>query len=159
MSKQKKKQTTSKPTKKTAAKAKLMPTGSESVKGKVALYQKTAAQFHSEAVEMVQSGVNAMQSGVRDMQSAIGEQRKKYAEGAAEMIQSGTDAMKQGILAMQAGVRDMQSAIGEQRKKYAVGAAAFQSGVNEMVVNIASMRVAIAKHAQDNQAYIKQFIG
>jgi predicted ribosome-associated RNA-binding protein Tma20 len=107
----------------------------------------------------VQSGILTMQSGVRDMQSAIGEQRKKYAEGAAEMIQSGTDAMKQGILAMQAGVRDMQSAIGEQRKKYAVGAAAFQSGVNEMVANIAAMRVAIAKHAQDNQAYIKKFIG
>ena len=126
MSKQKKKQTTSKPTKKTAAEAKLMPTGSESVRGKVALYQKTAAQFNSAAAKMVNSGVKDLQKG---------------------------------ILAMQVGVRDMQSGIGEQRKKYAVGAAAFQSGVNEMVANIASMRVAIAKHAQDNQAYIKQFLG
>jgi hypothetical protein len=126
MSEQKKKQTTSKPTKKATAKVEPMPMGSESVRGKVALYQKTAAQFHSEAVEMVQSGV---------------------------------DAMQKGILAMQAGVRDMQSGISEQRKKYAVGAVAFQSGVDEMLANIAGMRAAIAKHAQDNQAYIKHFLG
>lgn len=89
MSEQKKKQNTTKPIKKTATKVKSMPTGdSQSVKGKVALYRKTAIQFHLAGVEMVQSGTDAMQkgilamqAGVRDMQSAIGEQRKKYAEG------------------------------------------------------------------------------
>jgi len=53
----------------------------------------------------------------------------------------------------------MQSVIGEQKKKNAEGAAVFQSGVDEMLSNIAAMRAAIAKHAQDNQAYIKQFLG
>ena len=120
MSEQKKKETTTKPTKKTAAKAASTPTAnSQSVKGKVALYQKTAAQFNLAAAEMVQSG----------------------------------------ILALQAGMRDMQSAIGKQKKKNAEGAVAIQSGVDEMVSNIAAMRVAIAEQAQDNQAYIKQFIG
>jgi hypothetical protein len=75
-----------------------------------------------------------------------------YHLAAAEMVQS-------GILALQAGMRDMQSAIGKQKKKNAEGAVAIQSGVDEMVSNIAAMRVAIAEHAQDNQDYIKQFIG
>ena len=103
---------TNKSTKKTTPGVSTEKAGSQSVRDKVLSYQKTATQFHSAAAEMVQSG----------------------------------------ILAMQAGVRDMQSAIGEQRKKYAEGAAVFQSGVDEMLSNI-------AKHAQDNQAYIKQFIG
>jgi hypothetical protein len=129
MSKQKKKQipkTTFRPKAIKAKPKSVAPMGSESVRGKVLCYQKTAAEFNSAAAEMVQSGVNALQKGV---------------------------------LSMQAGVRDMQSAIGDQRKKNAEGAAVFQSGVDAMVANIAAMRVAIAKHAQDNQAYIKQFIG
>jgi len=111
--------TTNKSTKKTTPVVSTEKAGSQSVRGKVALYQKTAAQFHLAAAEMVQSG----------------------------------------ILALQAGMRDMQSAIGEQRKKYAEGAVAIQSGVDEMVSNIAAMRAAIAKHAQDNQDYIKSFLG
>ena len=122
MLEQEKKENTKTAVKPKATKAKPRPamsTGSESVKGKVLSYQKTAAQFHSAAAEMVQSGVNALQAGMRHMQSAISEQKKKNAEGAA----------------------------------------AFQSGVDEMLSNIAAMRIAITKHAQDNQAYIKQFIG
>ena len=111
--------TTNKSTKKTIPVVSTEKAGSQSVRGKVLSYQKTAAQFHLAAAEMVQSGVNALQAGMRDMQSAIGKQKKKNAEGAA----------------------------------------AFQSGVDEMLSNIAAMRVAIAEHAQDNQAYIKQFIG
>ena len=113
MSEQKKKQTTKTTVKPKATKAKPRPaisTGSESVRGKVALYQKTAAQFHSEAVEMVQSGVNAlqqgilaMQAGVRDMQSGIGEQRKKYAEGVVA-FQSGVDEMLSNIAAMRVAI-------------------------------------------------------
>jgi hypothetical protein len=122
MSEQKKKEntkTTNKSTKKTTPGVSTEKAGSQSVRGKVALYQKTAAQFNLAAAEMVQSG----------------------------------------ILALQAGMRDMQSAIGKQKKKNAEGAVAIQSGVDEMVSNIAAMRVAIAEHAQDNQDYIKQFIG
>ena len=118
---------TSKSTKKTTPVVSMEKAGSQSVRGKVLSYQKTAAQFSLAAAEMVQSGILALQAGMRDMQSTIGEQRKKYVEGAAEMKQSGTDALK--------------------------------SGVDEMLSNIAAMREAIAKHAQDNQAYIKQFIG
>lgn len=110
---------TNKSTKKTTPAVSTEKAGSQSVRGKVLSYQKTAAQFNLAAAEMVQSG----------------------------------------ILALQAGVRDMQSGIGEQKKKYAEGAVAFQSGVDEMLSNIAAMRVAIAEQAQDNQAYIKQFIG
>ena len=104
--------TTNKSTKKTTPVVSTEKAGSQSVRGKVLSYQKTAAQFHLAAAEMVQSG----------------------------------------ILALQAGMRHMQSAIGEQKKKNAEGAVAFQSGVDEVLSNI-------AKHAQDNQDYIKQFIG
>ena len=104
--------TTNKLTKKTTLGVSTEKAGSQSVRGKVLSYQKTAAQFNLAAAEMVQSGILALQTGMRHMQSAIGEQKKKNGEGAA----------------------------------------VFQSGVDEMLSNI-------AKHAQDNQDYIKQFIG
>lgn len=77
--------------------------------------------------------------------NTVNGKRALYQSAAKEMLQS-------GINTLQAGIREMQAGIGEQRKKYAEGAVAFQSGVDEMLSNI-------AKHAQDNQAYIKQFIG
>jgi hypothetical protein len=75
-----------------------------------------------------------------------------YHKTAAQFNIAATEMIQKGIFAMQTGVRDMQLSINEQRKKNAEGAIAFQSGVDEMVA-------AIAKHAQDNQSYIKQFIG
>jgi hypothetical protein len=75
-----------------------------------------------------------------------------YHKTAAQFNVAATEMIHKGILGMQAGVRDMQLGINEQRKKNAEGAAVFQCGVDEMVA-------AIAKHAQDTQAYIKQFIG
>jgi len=75
-----------------------------------------------------------------------------YRKTAAQFNVAATEMIQKSILAMQAGVRDMLSGINEQRKKNAEGAAVFQCGVDEMVANIAAMRVA-------NQAYIKQFIG
>ena len=73
----------------------------KTVRGKIALYQKTAAEFQSAARKMLQSGTTAMQAGVRAMQSAIGEQVKENLEA---------------IAAIQSGINKLQSDINEQMK-------------------------------------------
>jgi len=61
----------------------------KTVRGKIALYQKTAAEFQSAARKMLQSGVH-------DMQTAVGEQVKENLEAAAAM-QSGVNQMWSAI--------------------------------------------------------------
>jgi hypothetical protein len=68
----------------------------KTVRGKIALYQKTAAEFQSTARKMLQSGVATLQSGVHDMQTAVGEQVKENLEAAAAM-QSGVNQMWSAI--------------------------------------------------------------
>jgi hypothetical protein len=68
----------------------------KSVRGKIALYQKTATEFQSAARKMLQSGATTLQSGVRVMQTAIGEQVKENLEAAAAM-QSGVNQMWSAI--------------------------------------------------------------
>jgi len=68
----------------------------KTVRGKIALYQKTAAEFQSAARKMLQSGAATLQSGVHDMQTAVGEQVKENLEAAAAM-QSGVNQMWSAI--------------------------------------------------------------
>lgn len=68
----------------------------KTVRGKIALYQKTAAEFQSAARKMLQSGAATLQSGVRAMQTAIGEQVNENLEAAAAM-QSGVNQMWSAI--------------------------------------------------------------
>lgn len=68
----------------------------KTVRGKIALYQKTAAEFRSDARKMLQSGAATLQSGVRTIQTAIGEQVKENSEAAAAM-QSGVNQMWSAI--------------------------------------------------------------
>jgi hypothetical protein len=82
---------------------------SRTVKGKIALYQRTAAQFRSAASEMSRSGARDMQAGIRAIQSGIKEQTRKYKEGAADV--------QAGVAAILSGITDMQSSIVEQMKE------------------------------------------
>lgn len=84
--------------------------GPKTVKGKIALYQKTAAQFRSAAREILQSGTHNMQAGVRAVQSGIKDTKKKYKEGAADM--------QAGVAAILSGIADMRSSIVEQMKEH-----------------------------------------
>jgi ABC-type hemin transport system ATPase subunit len=80
------------------------------VNGKKALYQQTAANFQFAAREMLESGIRALQEGARDMQAGIDEmqlsikeQMNKYKEGAAA-LQSGVADMLSGIAAMRSSI-------------------------------------------------------
>lgn len=67
------------------------------VRGKIALHQKTAAEFRSVARGMLQSGARNLQAGVREMQSEIKDQMNKFKEGAAD-FQAGVAAILSGIV-------------------------------------------------------------
>lgn len=69
----------------------------KTVRGKIALYQKTATKFQSAARQMLRSGVRDMQAGVRAVQLGIKEQMNRYKEGVAAML-SGIAAMQSSIL-------------------------------------------------------------
>lgn len=68
------------------------------VNGKKALYQNTAAEFQAAAAEMMQSGAREMQAGVHAMQIGIKEQINKYNKGTAA-FQAGVADMLSGIVA------------------------------------------------------------
>jgi len=104
MAKPAKKVPAAKPMRRAATPAKGAPkkVSPRTVRGKIALYQKTAAQFRSAAHEMLQSGAADMQAGVRAIQSGIKQQMNKFKEGAA---------------AFQASVAALQSSIVEQMKE------------------------------------------
>jgi hypothetical protein len=77
----------------------------KTVRGKIALYQKTSAEFKSAARQMLHLGTRNMQAGVSAVQSGIKKQMKKYKDGAID-LQKGVAAILSNIAAMQSSIVD-----------------------------------------------------